>query len=186
MAWRLARDLTTKSFPEIARYMGGRDHTTIMVGIRRLEEAMATDADLGTAYSDIRKAVLLLENASNGVERLKAMFIDHDPVGAALSYLDADRETPPSVEVVRSLAAGVLHFAEELKAAHDEVADVRIALAQQSPSLEKQRLAAAEAVAVAFRHLQVRIGGADDASAKAAFNNALITLSTLFQKDVAA
>lgn len=46
--WRISRELG-RSLPEIGRMMGGRDHTTVLHGIRaherRLAEAGKTDAD---------------------------------------------------------------------------------------------------------------------------------------------
>ncbi|MFM2390952.1 MAG: chromosomal replication initiator protein DnaA [Pseudomonadota bacterium] len=46
IAMYLAKQLTPRSLPEIGRRFGGRDHTTIMHGIRRIEELMATDSQL--------------------------------------------------------------------------------------------------------------------------------------------
>jgi len=46
MAMYLAKQLTPRSLPEIGRRFGGRDHTTIMHGVRRIEELMATDSQL--------------------------------------------------------------------------------------------------------------------------------------------
>ena len=40
VAMALARKLTTKSLPEIAKRMGGRDHTTILHGCRRLQPVL--------------------------------------------------------------------------------------------------------------------------------------------------
>jgi chromosomal replication initiator protein len=52
IAMYLAKQMTTRSLPEIGRRFGGRDHTTIMHGIRKVEELkggdqqMAEDIDL--------------------------------------------------------------------------------------------------------------------------------------------
>jgi chromosomal replication initiation ATPase DnaA len=40
VALYLARTLTNRSLPEIARYFGDRDHTTILHGVRRIPELM--------------------------------------------------------------------------------------------------------------------------------------------------
>lgn len=40
----LARQLTGPSLPAIARQFGGRDHTTILYALRRVETRMAEDA----------------------------------------------------------------------------------------------------------------------------------------------
>ena len=46
VAMYLAKHLTLRSLPDIGRRFGGRDHTTIMHGIRKIEELMATDSQL--------------------------------------------------------------------------------------------------------------------------------------------
>jgi chromosomal replication initiator protein len=46
MAMYLAKQLTLRSLPEIGRRFGGRDHTTIMHGVRRIEELIVTDNQL--------------------------------------------------------------------------------------------------------------------------------------------
>jgi chromosomal replication initiator protein len=46
IAMYLAKQLTPRSLPEIGRRFGGRDHTTIMHGVRRIEELMTTDSQL--------------------------------------------------------------------------------------------------------------------------------------------
>lgn len=46
VAMYLAKTLTTRSLPEIGRRFGGRDHTTIMHGIRKIEELKTGDSQL--------------------------------------------------------------------------------------------------------------------------------------------
>ncbi len=46
IAMYLSKQLTLRSLPEIGRRFGGRDHTTIMHGVRKIEELMAMDAQL--------------------------------------------------------------------------------------------------------------------------------------------
>ncbi len=46
VAMYLAKQMTSRSLPEIGRRFGGRDHTTIMHGIRKIEELMAGDTQL--------------------------------------------------------------------------------------------------------------------------------------------
>ena len=46
VAMYLAKRLTSRSLPEIGRQFGGRDHTTVMHGVRRIEALTATDASL--------------------------------------------------------------------------------------------------------------------------------------------
>ena len=44
MAMYLCKKYTTRSLPEIGRRFGGRDHTTILHGVRKIEELMSTDS----------------------------------------------------------------------------------------------------------------------------------------------
>jgi len=55
MAMYLAKQLTPRSLPEIGRRFGGRDHTTIMHGVRRIEELMATDSQLADDLQLLRR-----------------------------------------------------------------------------------------------------------------------------------
>lgn len=47
VAMYLCRELTPLSLPAIGRHFGHRDHTTIMHGIRKVEELARADADFG-------------------------------------------------------------------------------------------------------------------------------------------
>ena len=40
----LSKQLTARSLPEIGRKFGGRDHTTVMHAVRKVEELQATDS----------------------------------------------------------------------------------------------------------------------------------------------
>jgi chromosomal replication initiator protein len=55
IAMYLAKQLTPRSLPEIGRRFGGRDHTTIMHGVRRIEELMATDSQLSDDLQLLRR-----------------------------------------------------------------------------------------------------------------------------------
>jgi chromosomal replication initiator protein len=46
VAMYLCKHMTTRSLPEIGRRFGGRDHTTIMHGIRKVEELKGADSQL--------------------------------------------------------------------------------------------------------------------------------------------
>ena len=51
----LCKRLTTRSLPEIGRQFGGRDHTTVMHGVRRIEELTATDSQLAEEVERLRR-----------------------------------------------------------------------------------------------------------------------------------
>lgn len=46
IAMYLAKRLTSRSLPEIGRRFGGRDHTTIMHGVKKIEELMTSDSQM--------------------------------------------------------------------------------------------------------------------------------------------
>jgi chromosomal replication initiator protein len=46
IAMYLSKQLTSRSLPDIGRRFGGRDHTTIMHGVKKIEEMMTTDSQL--------------------------------------------------------------------------------------------------------------------------------------------
>ncbi len=55
IAMYLAKQLTLRSLPEIGRRFGGRDHTTIMHGVRKIEELMATDSQMADDLQMLRR-----------------------------------------------------------------------------------------------------------------------------------
>lgn len=46
IAMYISKQLTTRSLPEIGRKFGGKDHTTVMHAVKRIEELMQQDAEL--------------------------------------------------------------------------------------------------------------------------------------------
>lgn len=55
IAMYLAKQMTTRSLPEIGRRFGGRDHTTIMHGIRVIEEMRVADHQMGEDVELLRR-----------------------------------------------------------------------------------------------------------------------------------
>lgn len=55
IAMFLAKQLTSRSLPEIGRRFGGRDHTTIMHGVRKIEELMAVDQQMNDDLQLLRR-----------------------------------------------------------------------------------------------------------------------------------
>ncbi len=55
IAMYLAKQLTPRSLPEIGRRFGGRDHTTIMHGVRKIEELMAQDTQMAEDLQMLRR-----------------------------------------------------------------------------------------------------------------------------------
>ena len=57
IAMYLAKQLTSRSLPEIGRRFGGRDHTTVMHGVRRIEELRAKDSQIADDLELLRRAL---------------------------------------------------------------------------------------------------------------------------------
>lgn len=57
MAMYLAKQLTSRSLPEIGRRFGGRDHTTVMHGVRRIEELKSHDNQIAEDIELLRRAL---------------------------------------------------------------------------------------------------------------------------------
>ncbi len=57
MAMYLAKHMTSRSLPEIGRRFGGRDHTTVMHGVRKIEELKAIDSQIADDLELLRRAL---------------------------------------------------------------------------------------------------------------------------------
>jgi chromosomal replication initiator protein len=57
VAMYLAKELTPRSYPEIGRRFGGRDHSTVIHAVRTIESLRHDDADLDTDIRRIRRAL---------------------------------------------------------------------------------------------------------------------------------
>src|SRR5262249_30519500 len=55
VAMYLAKQLTTRSLPEIGRKFGGRDHTTVMHAVRKIEELKLSDRALAEDVELLRR-----------------------------------------------------------------------------------------------------------------------------------
>jgi chromosomal replication initiator protein len=53
----LTRELTDLSLPQIGRLYGGRDHTTVLNSLRRVEASLDEDADLAEKLRELRGAI---------------------------------------------------------------------------------------------------------------------------------
>ncbi len=56
VAMYLAKKLTPRSLPEIGRRFGGRDHTTVMHGVKRIEELRIADTELNGDVAKLLRA----------------------------------------------------------------------------------------------------------------------------------
>ncbi|WP_299746650.1 chromosomal replication initiator protein DnaA [uncultured Tateyamaria sp.] len=57
VAMYLAKHMTSRSLPEIGRRFGGRDHTTVMHGVRRIEELKQSDGQIAEDLELLRRSL---------------------------------------------------------------------------------------------------------------------------------
>ena len=57
VAMYLCKQMTSRSLPEIGRCFGGRDHTTVMHGVRRIEELRAQDGQIAEDLELLRRTL---------------------------------------------------------------------------------------------------------------------------------
>jgi chromosomal replication initiator protein len=57
VAMYLCKKLTTRSLPEIGRKFGNRDHTTILYGVRKIEELMLHDSQIAEDAEMLRRTL---------------------------------------------------------------------------------------------------------------------------------
>ena len=57
IAMHLSRELTPASLPEIGNAFGGRDHTTVIHAINKIEQKMKQDADLAATIESLIQQV---------------------------------------------------------------------------------------------------------------------------------
>ncbi len=55
VAMYLSKQMTSRSLPEIGRRFGGRDHTTVMHGVRRIEELKSSDSQIADDLELLRR-----------------------------------------------------------------------------------------------------------------------------------
>lgn len=58
VAMYLSKQMTLRSLPEIGRRFGGRDHTTVLHAVRKIEELVKRDAALGDEVELLRRMLL--------------------------------------------------------------------------------------------------------------------------------
>lgn len=67
IAMFLAREMTVRSYPEIARSLGGMDHTTIMHGVRNIANLIERVPEVASDVRAVRHLVFAMVN-----QRIKA------------------------------------------------------------------------------------------------------------------
>jgi chromosomal replication initiator protein len=57
VAMALAKELTNHSLPEIGDSFGGRDHTTVLHGCRKIKELRETNSDISEDYKNLLRSL---------------------------------------------------------------------------------------------------------------------------------
>jgi len=57
VAMALSKELTNHSLPEIGNAFGGRDHTTVLYGCRKIKELRETNADISEDYKNLLRSL---------------------------------------------------------------------------------------------------------------------------------
>ncbi len=57
VAMYLSKILTTKSLPEIGRKFSGRDHTTVLHAVRKVQETCAADQEFANDVDILRRSL---------------------------------------------------------------------------------------------------------------------------------
>lgn len=57
VAMYLAKQLTARSLPEIGRKFGGRDHTTVMHAVKKVDELIAEDPSFAQDVEVLRRTL---------------------------------------------------------------------------------------------------------------------------------
>lgn len=65
VAMYLCRALTTRSYPDIARFLGGKDHTTIMHSVKAIAKTMDENADFAQEVASLANIILIGEASDN-------------------------------------------------------------------------------------------------------------------------
>lgn len=126
----LAHRLTPLSLPQIGRALGGRDHTTVLNGVHRVENAMSEG---GTYAAEMAELIALVELAlaknagpdrADDVARARVI---------ALKAINARHGTPAGSEAdMRALAHAFLQSQRQL-CEHRAFASTVTSVAQQLP-----------------------------------------------------
>ena len=53
----LVREMTRCSFPDIGHRFGGRDHTTVMYAVKKIEKKLVDDVSLRNTVDALRKKI---------------------------------------------------------------------------------------------------------------------------------
>lgn len=183
VAFWLARNLTDSSLPQIGKAFGGRDHTTIQHGIKRIDQLRKTDTRLALDLEELKQGLTAL---SDTLIRLGlSEKPDHD-VKAIAEHVLSSRFGPTGISTddIRTLAIAVITATEEKEPAkpepepEPEPAPPQFPLMVRAPPLYEPALAAFVA---AHKELENAEHGRGERWAREQFDKAAARLAKAFQ-----
>ncbi len=162
VAMYLARTLTGRSLPEVGRALG-KDHTTVMHGMRSVDRMLVSDPALADEVGEIRTAVVAASAAlARAALRVPVTQpVDLDPVKIAQRVLDeVNGLTSISMEELTALSAAVASGAETADLAAEDAA--RREAAAAAPAAPPPTLNTA--IVAAGRELIAALAAVDNSS----------------------
>ena len=196
-AMYFAKALTPASLPAIGRRMGGRDHTTVLSGIRRVEDRIASEAGYGDEIEAMGAAIRQKLPATGRFELVPPEDVDVEGLAARVeAAIAAGEQMTIYADQVAALAAQVLRLEQRLSAVtaaaeqqrtelSEELTEYRDALAIAAASTEDSP--AVRAVLSAHRQFESDRYSSRERFAQQQLDRALKALQTHFvAKDIAA
>lgn len=58
LTWFMCKEFSNRSYPEIGRAFGGKDHTTVMHGVKQIEIKLQIDPDIQVMVGKLRRRLL--------------------------------------------------------------------------------------------------------------------------------
>ena len=113
VVYLLARHMTSRSYPQIGRALGNRDHTTVMAGLRTIEARLQTDQTLAADVEQLATALRLVEATIDRFEFPVLADIDAEAVAHRVMATERGAISVSRDEVI-ALATAVLAAAERL------------------------------------------------------------------------
>lgn len=194
MAWFLARELTDLSYPAIGLQMGGRDHTSILHGVRLMRGKIIDDAAIAQQFDVLRRS-LIQSSAVVSQAGLQSSIDDPDALVIANRMLNQPiRDMAPSMHEIRSMAMAVCVYASELANAHQEATELAgqvavltgdLALVQQQLDSNSELERIARETAFAGRDLERAVFSPGEKAARARLDRCLLTLRNHFAQEKA-
>ncbi|MEC5293700.1 helix-turn-helix domain-containing protein [Aurantimonas sp. C2-6-R+9] len=122
-AMYLAKKLTPASLPAIGRRLGGRDHTTILYGIRRTEARIADLVGYGDELEGLEAAITPKLPLRRNFDMVPAADIDPlDTAGRIRQALDDRMSVELFADEIGAMAAALIAASDRVRALSEQLA----------------------------------------------------------------